>query len=489
MIDGIIIKDITSNESIIKFGSIFYKNQHQLQLQDLEQRLIQQQQHSPNTLHSDSQQNQNQPILIQSLNHNHQLNLIAITHQDIEPSIILGFLNQFLQILKYQLNSTSLTPHLIQSNFLIILEIANFLINFHSLSSSNSSCFNLFDSLLPNHQSRFNQVFNLIQNSFNQAALANPSSITNSSSSSSSPNLKLSSIFNSQALPWRPIGLSYNQDEIYLDLIETLFLTVDHDSKILKSNLMGKINVDSKLSGMPEVLLRFKDFKCHHQLGFHQSIKYGKWKKDQTISFIPPNHSFTLLNYKSSSLQQSPLRFKPTITLGRTGGSFHLEIHSINQFNLSNLNLDWSLGTLCDGLLSDHVQVKSINSSRNPSAGGAAALNASWDWDPMENRFKVHVDLLRSHQSILIQGLWNHSSIENKPSPEISIRFEILPDINPNYSSLIGLKVDNLMLSNSSSNTNSNPNSTQSSRQNQHQHHLSKGIRTKLDQCRISLRW
>ncbi|EGG05512.1 uncharacterized protein MELLADRAFT_30694, partial [Melampsora larici-populina 98AG31] len=95
---------------------------------------------------------------------------------------------------------------------------------------------------------------------------------------------------------WRPIGLTYNKDEIYLDLIETLFITVDDDSKILKSNLVGKINVDSKLSGMPEVLLSFKDFNCR-QIGFHPSIKYGKWKKDSIISFIPPNQSFTLLNY------------------------------------------------------------------------------------------------------------------------------------------------------------------------------------------------
>ncbi|KAH9816544.1 Mu homology domain-containing protein [Melampsora americana] len=452
MINGMIIKEQSTNQIILNLG---YQTHQPFYSEDLNQSIH----HSS---HSQLQFNQ-KPILTQVLNH-HQLDFIAITHQDIEPSILLGFLNQFIQILKSYINSNLITPYLIQSNFLIILQIFNLLINFNFLSSS-TSIFNLLDYLLPN-QNLSNPLFNLIQTSLNQSN----QSIINSTSSTHS---KLSSIFNSP-LPWRPIDLNYNKDEIYLDLIETLFITVDDTSKILKSNLIGKINVDSKLSGMPEVLLSFKDFNLN-QVGFHPSIKYGKWKKDSMISFIPPNHSFNLLTYKSN-LNQSPLRFKTQIHSGRLGGHFQIELHSINQFNLSNLNLKWSLGKLCNGLVSDQVIIKSIHSIGNHRS---IDLNSYWDWDPIENVFKVQIDLLKSNQSVLIQGLWNHSSIENKPSPEILIEFQILPNLNLNYSSLIGLKVDKLMVLNSNRSSNQTSNQT----------HLSKGIKTKLDQCRILLRW
>lgn len=148
---------------------------------------------------------------------------------------------------------------------------------------------------------------------------------------------------------WRPEGIKYRRNEVFLDVIESVNLSVNSQGQVVKTEVMGSVKIRCYLSGMPELRLGLNDkilfdlrggsggdrnttgspinnianaplssqssaktVELEH-LKFHQCVKLARFDQDRTISFIPPDGDFELLSYRVSPQTQesNSSDFKP----------------------------------------------------------------------------------------------------------------------------------------------------------------------------------
>lgn len=127
-----------------------------------------------------------------------------------------------------------------------------------------------------------------------------------------SPELNASiSRVSTNEISWRPKGIFYKKNEIFVDMIEKVNVLMDFNNVLKKQIITGQIRVKCYLSGMPilnlglnEFLLKskntFDSFKniSFTNLNFHQSVKLNQFTSNNLINFIPPDGSFVLMDYK-----------------------------------------------------------------------------------------------------------------------------------------------------------------------------------------------
>jgi AP-3 complex subunit mu len=125
-------------------------------------------------------------------------------------------------------------------------------------------------------------------------------------------------------MPWRAAGVSYSQNEIYMDIVEQVDAIVDAISgKVVYSDVSGSIQCQSHLSGIPDLLLTFKDPSLIDDCSFHPCVRYQRFERDQVVSFVPPDGNFELMKYSISAERRH--NFSPP-----------LDCHS--QWNVTKIN-------------------------------------------------------------------------------------------------------------------------------------------------------
>lgn len=137
------------------------------------------------------------------------------------------------------------------------------------------------------------------------------------------------------AISWRPEGIHYKKNELFLDVVESLNILMSSDGKVIRSEVQGKVNVNAYLSGMPILKLglneserkkiasqangntsttganhgtsrRKKDINLE-DVKFHQCVQLEEFEKDRTISFVPPDGKFELMNYRIRNFNAKPM--------------------------------------------------------------------------------------------------------------------------------------------------------------------------------------
>jgi AP-3 complex subunit mu len=98
-------------------------------------------------------------------------------------------------------------------------------------------------------------------------------------------------------MPWRTAGVSYSQNEIYMDIVEEVDAIVDTTGNVISSDVSGSIQCQCHLSGIPDLLLTFKDPHLIDDCSFHPCVRYGRFERDQVVSFVPPDGNFELMRY------------------------------------------------------------------------------------------------------------------------------------------------------------------------------------------------
>ena len=61
------------------------------------------------------------------------------------------------------------------------------------------------------------------------------------------------------AVSWRPEGLKYRKNEVFLDVIESVNLLVNSNGNVLRSEIVGSVKMKVYLTGMPELRLGLND--------------------------------------------------------------------------------------------------------------------------------------------------------------------------------------------------------------------------------------
>ncbi|CAB9499957.1 AP-3 complex subunit mu [Seminavis robusta] len=112
-------------------------------------------------------------------------------------------------------------------------------------------------------------------------------------------------------MPWRAAGVHYNQNEIYMDIIEAVDAIVDASGRLVSVDVSGSIQCQSHLSGIPDLLLTFKDPSLIDDCSFHPCVRYARYEHDHVVSFVPPDGNFELMRYRIK--RDSVANFTPPI--------------------------------------------------------------------------------------------------------------------------------------------------------------------------------
>lgn len=151
------------------------------------------------------------------------------------------------------------------------------------------------------------------------------------------------------AIDWRREGIRYRNNEVYIDVQETVNLVVSSTGAILRSDISGKVKMKALLTGMPECKFGLNDKLIMEKEGgaaavaaanniasgveiddckFHKCVRLSKFDAERTITFIPPDGEFILMEYRVNTVSQ-PFRLLPNIVEeGKTKLIVNLKINA-----------------------------------------------------------------------------------------------------------------------------------------------------------------
>jgi AP-3 complex subunit mu len=152
---------------------------------------------------------------------------------------------------------------------------------------------------------------------------------------------------NAPALPWRRANVRHTSNELYVDMVETLSVTLAPSGRPIAAFAYGTIAFTSKISGVPDILLVLSSASGKHNMEsvmelpvFHPCVRLAKWReRPGELSFVPPDGRFILAGYEvdllpftsgkisnSSANLKLPINLEVRTSLGPTGADFEVRL-------------------------------------------------------------------------------------------------------------------------------------------------------------------
>lgn len=153
-------------------------------------------------------------------------------------------------------------------------------------------------------------------------------------------------------IPWRRAKVKYTNNEIFVDVLEDVQAIVDKNGKLVSTDIRGNVQCTTKLSGNPEVTVVLKPIDAVTLPAYHQCVKRDKLAvSPSTLSFIPPDGTFSLLTYSSEvpANSSSPVPFSVQCIQGKSEDSFDI-ILSTRSGCPDPISLEIPLPASCRGV-------------------------------------------------------------------------------------------------------------------------------------------
>jgi len=128
----------------------------------------------------------------------------------------------------------------------------------------------------------------------------------------------------------KPITFSRNKiqkqrNEIFVDIFERISVTFNSNGYALSSSIDGTIQMKSYLSGNPELKLALNEDLTIGKSGqsslyggvvlddvnFHECVHLDEFEQSRSLTFVPPDGEFAVLNYRVTSEFRQPFRIFP----------------------------------------------------------------------------------------------------------------------------------------------------------------------------------
>eukprot|EP00934_Nitzschia_sp_Nitz4_P006416 Nitzschia sp. Nitz4//scaffold203_size38902//17362//18846//NITZ4_007660-RA/size38902-augustus-gene-0.43-mRNA-1//1//CDS//3329541424//6406//frame0 len=119
---------------------------------------------------------------------------------------------------------------------------------------------------------------------------------------------------------------SHNQkNEIFVDILERLNVLFSNNGYVLNSTIDGCIQMKSYLAGNPELRLALNEDLCVGRnsgtygsvtvddINFNDCVILSEFETQRTLSFVPPDGEFVVLNYRVTGDFTTPFRIFPSI--------------------------------------------------------------------------------------------------------------------------------------------------------------------------------
>ena len=161
------------------------------------------------------------------------------------------------------------------------------------------------------------------------------------------PQMNFNPMSTGPAIPWRRANVRHTSNELYVDIVETLSVTLAPSGRPLAAFANGSILFTSKISGVPDLLLTLS--ASGGKLGmekaielpvFHPCVRLARWKeRPGELSFVPPDGKFVLAGYEvnlmpssldlkswSTTNLQLPVSIEVSKSLGPVGADFEVKL-------------------------------------------------------------------------------------------------------------------------------------------------------------------
>jgi AP-3 complex subunit mu len=237
-----------------------------------------------------------------------QLLFLCPCSSDTEPLQVLEFLHRVADVLEDFLGSPLLASK-IEGNYDVVAQLLNEMVDGGIIACTE-----------PNALRDVVDAPNFIKSLLGGVGLpsSTPSSLAPSAtpfSMGGRPSPRLGPTNTSQAsstIPWRRANVRHTSNEMYVDIVETLEVTLSPSGRPLSAMAHGTIAFTAKVSGVPDLVL---------QLGcpggvqnaislpvFHPCVRLNRWKeRPGDLSFVPPDGRFVLAGYEVDLLGPAAL--------------------------------------------------------------------------------------------------------------------------------------------------------------------------------------
>ncbi|KAI0346996.1 clathrin adaptor mu subunit [Trametopsis cervina] len=336
------------------------------------------------------------------LNHG-DLRLLCPVSGNIDPLYVFAFLRTFVDILQEYLGHIS--AETLKDNFDVVYQLLE-----ETLDASGHP-----STTYPNALRDIVLPPSLLQKVLTVAGVTGLASSASNAHPFASP------------IPWRKTGVRYNSNEIFFDIVEELKAVLNKNGAPVVSTVWGKVVSNCRLSGTPDLTLVFSNPQVLADCSFHPCVRLPRWTRDKSLSFVPPDGRFTLMEYRYTPPGLHPVAvpflMKATINVEDSRGTFDLNLSSrLTTKVIDKLTVEWYLGNGASG------------------ASCIASNNASWTFDPRTLTLKWEMKSVPPSSSYNLRGSFTSTSQSPRPSRALHIAFEIAQH------SFSSLKVDQLKL-------------------------------------------
>jgi len=84
---------------------------------------------------------------------------------------------------------------------------------------------------------------------------------------------------------------------------------------VVSNDVRGVVMCNSKMSGTPDLTLMFVNPHIIEDCSFHPCVRYGRYEREQVVSFVPPDGLFQLMTYRVvDKVPALPIYCRPTLT-------------------------------------------------------------------------------------------------------------------------------------------------------------------------------
>ena len=248
------------------------------------------------------------------------------------------------------------------------------------------------------------------------------------------------SALDSTSTPWRKHGIRYSNNEIFFDVIEELHTVIDADGRIISSEVQGLLECNCRLTGMPEILVQFKNPEVLSDTAFHSCVRKARFSQDSSIWFTPPDGQFVLASYNvvgTESQFQAPFYVKPQIGFGDGGGRVSIMVGLRGSFTPSNNKKEGQVQDLKLTVpLPNSVDSCTIDQSQGSAMFDYSTREIVWEVGKLSNSKTANTPSLTATIHI--------RSDAQKPS----VIPPVLVEYSQTGSSFSGLKVDSVNILN-----------------------------------------
>jgi len=250
------------------------------------------------------------------------LYIVAVTKNNVNAAMVFEFCYRFVSICKSYFGKVD--EESVKNNFVLIYELIDEIIDFGYPQNSE------IDTL---------KTFIMTESIVSSPTAAEESSkITTQATGATS---------------WRRTDVKYKKNEAFVDVVETVNLSMSAKGNVLRADVDGHILMRAYLSGVPECKFGLNDKlvidKSEKGIGdavelddcrFHQCVRLNEFDSTRTISFIPPDGEFELMSYRSTSNVKLPIKVLATVNeIGTIGVSYIVTIKTNFDAKLSASNL------------------------------------------------------------------------------------------------------------------------------------------------------